>query len=72
MTHSREFPSYRTFTRSEWAALRSSTPLTLSDTDLATLRGLNEPIALDEVVDIHLPLSRLLNLHVAAARNLGR
>jgi type I pantothenate kinase len=61
-----------TFGRSEWATLRSSTPLTLSDADLTDLRGLNDPIALDEVVDIYLPLSRLLNLHIAAARNLGR
>jgi type I pantothenate kinase len=60
------------FNRREWAALRSNTPLTLSDEDLAGLRGLNEPILLDEVADIHLPLSRLLNLHVSAARNLGR
>jgi type I pantothenate kinase len=72
MTKSDELAAYRKFTRGEWAALRSNTPLTLSDSDLAKLRGLNEPIALDEVVDIHLPLSRLLNLHVAAARNLGR
>jgi type I pantothenate kinase len=71
MTRSEELASYITFSRSEWAALRSSAPLTLSDSDLATLRGLNEPIALDEVVDIYLPLSRLLNLHIAAARNLG-
>jgi pantothenate kinase len=72
MTQSEELAAYVTFDRSEWAALRSSTPLTLSDSDLTTLRGLNEPIALDEVVDIYLPLSRLLNLHIAAARNLGR
>jgi type I pantothenate kinase len=60
------------FNRREWAALRSNTPLTLSDEDLAGLRGLNEPILLDEVADVYLPLSRLLNLHVSAARNLGR
>jgi len=72
MTHSEELAAYMIFGRPEWAALRSSTPLTLSDADLATLRGRNEPIVLDEVADIHLPLSRLLNLHVAAARNLGR
>jgi type I pantothenate kinase len=72
MTQSEELAAYVTFSRSEWAALRSNTPLTLSDSDLTTLRGLNEPIALDEVVDIYLPLSRLLNLHIAAARNLGR
>jgi type I pantothenate kinase len=72
MTRSEELAAYMTFDRCEWAALRSSTPLTLSDGDLTSLRGLNEPILLDEVADIYLPLSRLLNLHVAAARNLGR
>jgi type I pantothenate kinase len=59
MTQSEELAAYVTFSRSEWAALRSNMPLTLSDSDLTTLRGLNEPIALDEVVDIYLPLSRL-------------
>jgi type I pantothenate kinase len=42
----------------------------LSDTDLAALCGLNEKLSLDEVSEIYLPLSRLLNLHVAAAQNL--
>jgi type I pantothenate kinase len=66
------FAAYMTFGRAEWAALRSNTPLTLSDPELSAMRGLNEPIALDDVVEIHLPLSRLLNLHVAASRNLSR
>jgi type I pantothenate kinase len=72
ITQEEELSAYMTFGRSEWATLRSSTPLTLSDADLTDLRGLNDPIALDEVADIYLPLSRLLNLHIAAARNLGR
>ena len=46
MSQPRELAEYMTFGRSEWAALRSNTPLTLADADLATLRGLNEPIAL--------------------------
>ena len=58
------------FTRAEWARLRASTPLTLTDSDLTTLRGINERIDLDEVAAIYLPLSRLLNLHVAAAQAL--
>ena len=58
------------FGRSGWAALRANTPMTLSETDLAQLRDLNEAIALDEVVDIYLPLSRLLNLRVAATQHL--
>jgi len=65
-------PGYITFSRSEWAALRANTPLTLSARDLAVLRSVNEDVSLDEVVDAYLPLSRLLNLHVAAARNLAQ
>jgi type I pantothenate kinase len=70
MTHSDELSAYMTFGRSDWAALRSNTPLTLSDADLSALRGLNEPITSDEVADVYLPLTRLLNLHFSAARKL--
>lgn len=58
------------FTRSEWARLRASTPLTLSEADLAELQGLNERVSLAEVETVYLPLSRLLNLHVAATQRL--
>jgi type I pantothenate kinase len=61
-----------TFTRDEWASLRASTPLTLDEDDLARLRGINERLSLDEVADIFLPLSRLLNLYVSATQNLHR
>jgi type I pantothenate kinase len=60
------------FTRAEWARLRADTPLTLSEDDLTHLRGLNDRLSLDEVVDIYLPLSRLLNLHVDASGGLYR
>src|SRR6202007_2463325 len=59
---------YHRFTRNEWAALRADTPLTLSAGDLARLKSLNDPISLDEVVAIYLPLSRLLALYVAATQ----
>src|SRR5688572_33021474 len=58
------------FTRAEWAKLRAATPLPLTEPQLRRLVGLNEPMSLDEVADIYLPLSRLLNLYVAATRNL--
>jgi type I pantothenate kinase len=61
---------YHRFTRDEWAALRADTPLTLSTEDLTRLRSLNDPISLDEVVAIYLPLSRLLALYVAATQGL--
>jgi type I pantothenate kinase len=63
--------AYRTFTRAEWAQLRASTPLTLTQEELLALRGLNDSLSLDEIAEVHLPLSRLLNLHVRAARNLN-
>jgi type I pantothenate kinase len=63
---------YITFSREEWAQRRADTPLTLSEDDLAQLRGINERVSLDEVVEIYLPLSRLLNLYVAATQELYR
>ncbi len=65
-----EFDPYVDFTRDEWSRLRASTPLTLTEDDLAALRGLNEPMPIGEVEDVYLPLSRLLNLRVAATREL--
>jgi len=63
---------YVAFERDTWAALRAGTPLTLSDEDLTELQGVNERVSLDEVVEVYLPLSRLLNLHVAASQELFR
>src|SRR5947209_9975033 len=63
---------YRDFTHEAWGRLRADTPLTLSEADLTQLRGLNERVSLDEVVEIYLPLSRLLNLYVAATQELYR
>jgi type I pantothenate kinase len=59
------------FNRAEWAALRAHTPLSLSEAELGQLRGFNEPVSLDEVAHVFLPLSRLINIHVMAARSLG-
>jgi type I pantothenate kinase len=61
---------YTGFSREEWSGLRAATPLVLDEDDLANLRGINEKVSLDEVADIYLPLSRLLNLYVAATQGL--
>jgi type I pantothenate kinase len=60
------------FSRDEWKSLRANTPLLLSEEDLVSLRGINEQVSLGEVADIYVPLSRLLNLHVAATQHLFR
>ncbi len=59
------------FSREEWAALRAATPLDLTPADLDDMRGINDALDMDEVVDVYLPLSRLLNLHVVATRELA-
>lgn len=64
--------SYLDFDRTAWAALRAATPLTLSEADLAELQGLNERVSLAEVEAVYLPVSRLLNLQVAATQALRR
>lgn len=51
--------------RAEWSALAESTPLPLSEDELARLAGLGDPIDLHEVATVYLPLSRLLNLFSA-------
>jgi type I pantothenate kinase len=61
-----------TFNREEWARLRASTPLTLTQQDLDDLRGYNEAISLKEVEEIYLPLSRLINLYVTKSQDLFR
>lgn len=66
-----EAAAFMSFDRAEWAALRANAPLTLSVADLKALRSVNEEVSLNEVVEAYLPLSRLLSLHVSAARNLS-
>jgi type I pantothenate kinase len=61
---------YRSFAREEWARLRADTPLTLTAQEVSQLQSLDDPISLDEVIAIYLPLSRLLSLYVAAAQGL--
>ena len=70
--HAAGFSPHIEFTRHEWARLRGNTPLTLSHQDLDALRSADEHVSLDEVQEVYLPLSRLLNLYVAATQQLFR
>ncbi|GIC76120.1 type I pantothenate kinase [Moritella sp. F3] len=58
------YSPYQVFDREYWAELRESVPLTLSALELKQLQGINERVSIEEVCDIYLPLSRLLNLYV--------
>ncbi len=57
------------FDRPQWSELRNLVPMTLSESDLKELQGINEKLTMEEAVEIYLPLSRLLNLYVAARQN---
>lgn len=63
---------YLQFSRAQWALLRAATPLTLNEDDLERIRGINEQLSLDDVEEVYLPVTRLLNLFVSASQGLYR
>jgi type I pantothenate kinase len=65
-----EFSPYRFCTKEEWAKLRADTPMTLTERDLDQLAGVIERVSYEEVENIYLPLSRLINFYVRAAQAL--
>ncbi|MCJ2378849.1 type I pantothenate kinase [Vibrio sp. ZSDZ34] len=60
---------FMSISRQQWAALRNSVPMTLTEADLMELQGINENLTMQEAMDVYLPLSRLLNLYVAARQS---
>jgi type I pantothenate kinase len=64
------FSPYQMFSRHDWARLRADTPMTLEPHELEQLSGIIEELSVDEVEQIYLPLSRLLNLYVAGLQKL--
>lgn len=64
------FSPYAVYPREDWARLRADTPMPLSEAELDNLASLTERVSAEEVVDIYLPLSRLLNLYVEAIQTL--
>ncbi len=63
---------YLSFSRAQWAVLRAATPMTLDANDVERVRGINEQLSLDDVEEVYLPVSRLLNLFVSASQGLYR
>jgi type I pantothenate kinase len=63
---------YRVFTIEEWAKLRADTPMTLSAEEIEALRSLGDPVSINEVERVYLPISRLLSFYVSAVQGLFR
>jgi type I pantothenate kinase len=70
--HPREASPYLELDRATWAALASETESPITAEELAKLRGLGEAIDLREIIEVYLPLSRMLSLYVESAGNLYR
>jgi type I pantothenate kinase len=58
--------------RAAWARLRQNHPLSLSAEDVERLQGLGDRLDLEEVEQVYLPISRLLNFYVGATAGLHR
>jgi len=72
MTVKMQIPSigpYLLFDRNKWAELRKLEPMTLTESEIQQLEGINEELSIDEVRDIYLPLSRLLNYYVNSTKS---
>lgn len=61
---------YQHLTVAEWARLRADTPMTLDPQEIDRLKSLGDPMSVQEVEQVYLPLSRLLSLHVEASQSL--
>jgi type I pantothenate kinase len=73
LPHGHALPSpYVELDRAAWARLRDHHPLSLTQADVARLRGLGERLDLAEIEQVYLPLSRLLNFYVGATEGLHR
>ncbi|MDQ6715895.1 MAG: type I pantothenate kinase [Actinomycetota bacterium] len=69
----RALPSpYVELDRSAWSRLRENHPLSLTANDVERLQGLGDRLDLEEVEEVYLPLSRLLNYYVGATGQLHR
>ena len=63
---------FEVFTRSRWAALAQRSGNTPSDAEVRQLAATGEPISVQEVVDIYLPLAELLTLIAETRRDAQR
>ncbi len=66
----KNYPAYLLFEREIWRKFRGEMPFPLVPEDIEKLQGKYEVVSSQEIVDIYLPLSRLLNMYVSAAQEL--
>lgn len=72
MKTKQQISPFMSFDRKEWSELRQSYPMEITAAEIEKLKGLNDVLNMQEVADIYLPLTRLINLHAIAAHELYR
>lgn len=64
------FSPFRGFTRDEWSKLEEHPMFPVSEIDLTKLQAMNEPLTIDELEKIYIPMVRLLEIHITHYRRL--
>lgn len=64
------FSPFRSFTRQEWSVLEEHPEFPVADINLDELTALNEPLTIEEVEEVYIPLIRLLQIHITHYRKL--
>ena len=64
------YSPFRSFTRDDWSKLEEHPMFPVSDIDLSLLKGLNEPLTLEELEEVYMPMIRLLQIHITHYRRL--
>ena len=64
------FSPFRGFTRDEWSKLEDHPMFPVSDIELTKLQAMNEPLTVDEMEKIYMPMVRFLQIHITHYRRL--
>lgn len=65
MIHNSSKP-FLIFNRKEWSTLQNNINRTLSQSEILHIKQINNNLSIHEVIEIYLPLSHLLNLHICS------
>src|SRR5699024_1820370 len=72
MARNSDLSPYLDFDRDTWRGLRNSMPQVLTEAEVKKLAGMGENMILEGVADVYLPLSRLIQMQVAARQALAQ
>jgi type I pantothenate kinase len=64
------YSPFISFSREEWSKLEEHPMFPVSDIDLSKLQALNEPLTIEEIEQIYIPMVRLLQIYITHYRHL--